>query len=92
MNKSELIAAVAEKSSLSKKDTEKFLDAMIDTIKDTVKVGGSLTLVGFGKFEAKKRAARIGRNPRTGEAVRILERRAVSFKAGKALMEHLNRR
>lgn len=87
MNKTELISAVAEKTGLSKKDSEKAVSAVIDTIVDTMKTGEKVTLVGFGAFEVKNRAARIGRNPQNKQEIRIPATRIPVFKAGKALKE-----
>lgn len=92
MNKSDLIVAVARRVSLSKKDTGKFVDAVLDTIRDTVGNGENVQLMGFGNFEAKTSVARKGRNPRTGESIQIAAYRRVRFKAAKALKKHLNRR
>lgn len=90
MNKQELIAAVAEKSAMSKKDTEKVVNLMLGTIVDALKAGDKVALVGFGTFEAKSRPARKGHNPMTGEEINIPASKAASFKAGKALKESLN--
>ena len=87
MNKTELISAVADKAGLSKKDSEKAVNAVIDTIVETMKAGDKVTLVGFGAFEAKERAARIGRNPQNKQEIRIPATRIPVFKAGKALKE-----
>ena len=80
MNKAELIAAVAEKSGMSKKDTEAVVSATLDTITDALKTSEKVQLVGFGSFELKKRAARIGRNPKTGDEVPIHPRRVMTFR------------
>lgn len=87
MNKAELIAAVAEKSGFSKKDTEKVLNSTLETITETLKDGDKVQMVGFGVFETKDRAARIGRNPRTKEEIQIPASRIPVFKAGKALKD-----
>ena len=87
MNKAELIAAVAEKAGLSKKDSEKAIDAAFDAITETLVEGGKVQLVGFGSFETKARNARIGRNPRTKEEIEIPASRVPVFKAGKALKD-----
>ena len=87
MNKTELIAAVAEKAGLSKKDAEKALNATIDTIADALAAGDKVQLVGFGGFETKKREARMGRNPRTKETIQIPASCVPVFKAGKALKD-----
>ena len=87
MKKTELIAAVAEKSELSKKDAEKALNAVLETISETLAAGDKVALVGFGTFETKTREARTGRNPRTGEEMEIAACTAPVFKAGKALKD-----
>lgn len=87
MNKSELVAQIASKSSLTKKDSELALNALVESITETMKKGDKISLVGFGTFEAKKRAARTGVNPRTGEKLKIAATVAPSFKAGKTLKE-----
>ena len=87
MNKSELIAAMAEKSGLSKKNCEAALDAFVTTTGDALKCGDKVHLVGFGTFEVKDRAARIGRNPKTREPVDIPASRQPVFRPGKALRE-----
>jgi len=87
MNKTELIAEVAAKAGLSKKDAEKALNATIDTIADTLAKGDKVQLVGFGGFETKKREARTGRNPRTKETIQIPASCVPVFKAGKALKD-----
>lgn len=87
MNKTELIAAVAAKAELSKKDAEKALNATIDTITAALAEGDKVQLVGFGSFETKTREARTGRNPRTGENIEIAASRLPAFKAGKALKD-----
>lgn len=90
MNKTELIAAVAEKAEISKKDSEKALKAFIDVVTDELKNGGKIQLVGFGTFEVSERAAREGRNPQTGETMTIAASKAPKFKAGKALKDLVN--
>lgn len=90
MNKTELIAAVAEKAEISKKDSEKALKAFIDVVTDELKAGGKIQLVGFGTFEVSERAAREGRNPQTGETMKIAASKAPKFKAGKALKDMVN--
>ena len=87
MNKAELIAAVAEKASLSKKDSEAAVNAALEAISAALQDGDKVQLVGFGSFEVKKRAARTGRNPRTKEAVEIPASQVPVFKAGKALKD-----
>ena len=90
MNKTELIAAVAEKAEISKKDSEKALKAFIDVVTDELKNGGKIQLVGFGTFEVSERAAREGRNPQTGKTMKIEAYKAPKFKAGKALKDAIN--
>ena len=87
MNKTELINAIAEKSGLSKKDSEKAWNAAIDSICGALKGGEKITLVGFGSFEVKQRAARKGKNPRTGEVVNIPASKTPAFKASSVLKE-----
>jgi len=87
MNKTDLINAVAEKSGLSKKDSEKAIGATIDAISDALKDGDKVQLVGFGIFAVKDRAERIGRNPKTKEEIKIPATRTPVFKAGKALKD-----
>ncbi len=90
MNKTELVAAMAEKAELSKKDSEKALKAFIDVVSDELKNGGKIQLVGFGTFEVSERAARTGKNPQTGAAIQIPASKAPKFKAGKALKDAVN--
>ena len=87
MNKAELINAVAASADVSKKDTEAVISAMLDTITEALKEGDKVQLVGFGSFEVKKRAARIGRNPRTKEEIEIPATVLPVFKAGKRLKD-----
>ena len=87
MNKTELIAAVAEKADLSKKDAEAAITATVDAITEALTQGEKVQLVGFGSFEVKTRAARVGRNPRTGEEIPISEAKLPVLKAGKALKD-----
>jgi len=87
MNKSELIAAIAEKSELTKKDAEKALNAVISSIEEALKKGDKVQLVGFGTFEVKQRAARKGRNPQTKEEIVIPASKVPVFKVGKALKD-----
>jgi len=91
MNKSELIAAIAEQANLSKADAGRSLDALTKTIKTTLKAGDSIALVGFGSFEVKARAARTGRNPQTGREISIPPANVPSFKPGKGLKDAVNR-
>ena len=90
MNKTELIAAVAEKAEISKKDAEKALKAFTDTVAQELKNGEKVQLVGFGTFEVSPREAREGRNPRTGETMKIAATKMPKFKAGKALKDMMN--
>ncbi len=90
MNKTELIAQIAEKSGLSKKDAEKALTAALDTITAALCAGEKVQLVGFGSFETKHREARTGRNPRTNEPIEIAASTTPVFKAGKALKDAVN--
>ena len=87
MNKTELIAEIAGKSGLSKKDAEKALGAVVDSITEALIKGDKVMLVGFGSFEVKCREARMGRNPKTKEAIEIPASKAPVFKAGKALKD-----
>ena len=90
MNKTELVAAIAEKTELSKADSEKALKAFIETVEGALKKGDKVQLVGFGTFEVKKTAARTGHNPRTGEKLKIKASKAPKFKAGKAFKDAVN--
>ena len=85
MNKTELVAAVAAKAELSKKDAEAAVKAVIDSVTEALADGDKVALVGFGTFEVKTRAARTGKNPRTGDAISIPASKVPSFKAGAAL-------
>lgn len=87
MNKAELVAAVAEKTALSKKDSEKAVNAAFETITAALVGGDKVQLVGFGAFEVKERNARVGRNPKTKEEIQIPASRVPVFKAGKALKD-----
>ena len=87
MNKTELIAAVAEKAELSKKDAEKAVKALTDTVAEALKAGDKVQLVGFGTFEVRERAAREGINPRTKEKIEIAATKVPAFKAGRALKD-----
>lgn len=89
MNKPELISAVAEKAGLTKKDAESALNALLNTITDAMANGNKVQLIGFGTFEVKERAARIGRNPQTKEAIQIPASKSPYFKSGKSLKEAL---
>ena len=90
VNKSELIAALAGKAELSKKDAEKVLGAFVDTVSESLAKGEKIQLIGFGPFEVKKRPARTARNPRTGAEIKIAASKAPAFKSGKALKEKVN--
>jgi len=90
MNKTELIAAMAEQAELSKKDAEKALKAFTDVVAAELKKGGKVQLVGFGTFEVSERAARTGRNPQTGKSMKIKASKSPKFKGGKALKDALN--
>ena len=87
MNKAELIATVAEKAALSKKDSEKAVNAALDTVTASLEAGEKVQLVGFGVFDVKVRGARVGRNPKTKEEIEIPASRIPQFKAGKALKD-----
>jgi DNA-binding protein HU-beta len=89
MNKEELVTAVASKTQLSKKVSEDIISAMVDTITESLEAGDKVTLVGFGTFQVKERAARTGRNPRTGGVLEIPARRTPAFTAGKGLKDSL---
>ncbi len=91
MNKSELIAKMAEKGELSKKDAEKALNAFVDAVKEAIAGGENVQLIGFGTFENRERAAREGRNPRTGETVKIAAAKVPAFKPGKAFKDAVNK-
>lgn len=91
MNKSELITSMAEKSNLTKKDAEAALKAFIESVQETLENGDKVVLVGFGTFEARERAAREGRNPRTKETIKIPASKAPVFKAGKEFKERVNK-
>ena len=90
MNKTELVAAMAEQTNLSKKDAEAALKAFIDVVSEELKKGEKVKLVGFGTFEVSERAAREGRNPQTGETMEIKASKTPKFKAGKALKDMMN--
>jgi DNA-binding protein HU-beta len=91
VNKSELITSMAEKSKLTKKDAELVLKAFIETVEETLENGEKVQLVGFGTFETRKRAARIGRNPKTKEEIQIPESTVPVFKPGKEFKERVNK-
>lgn len=90
MNKTELIAALAEKAETTKTQASAVLDAFIETITDQLQAGDKVTLIGFGTFETAKRAARAGKNPRTGEPLKIAAATVPKFKAGKALKDAMD--
>lgn len=90
MNKTELVAQVAEKAGLTKKDAEKAVNAWIETVKGALAAGEKVQVIGFGTFEVKERAARMGRNPRTGQNLAIPAAKNPVFKAGKALKDAVN--
>ncbi len=89
MNKTELVAAIAEKSGLSKKNAEAALNALTASVEGALKKGDKVQLVGFGTFEVRERAARTGRNPQTGAEIKIAASKNPAFKAGKALKDAL---
>jgi DNA-binding protein HU-beta len=87
LNKQELVASVAEKAQLTKKDAEKAINAVIESIKEALNKGDKVSLVGFGTFEVRTRAARSGRNPQTGETIKIPAGKVPAFRPGKELKE-----
>ncbi|HBE10386.1 MAG: HU family DNA-binding protein [Eubacterium sp.] len=90
MNKTELVAAIADKAEIKKVDAEKALKAFTDVVAEELKKGGKVQLVGFGTFDVLERPARQGRNPRTGKSMKIKASKAPKFKAGKALKDAIN--
>ncbi len=90
MNKAELISAIAEQANLTKKDAELALSAVIDSIKEALVKGDKVSLIGFGTFEVRTRAAREGKNPSTGEKINIAACKVPAFKPGKALKDKVN--
>jgi DNA-binding protein HU-beta len=90
MNKAEFVSAVSDAAELSKADAARAIDAVIETVKKALKKGDAVSLVGFGTFQVRKRAARQGRNPRTGQTIKIKASKIPSFKAGKALKDAVN--
>jgi DNA-binding protein HU-beta len=90
MNKADFIASVADSAELSKADAGRAVDAMVETVTKALKKGDTVTLVGFGTFSIRKRAARTGRNPRTGQTIKIKASKNPAFKAGKALKDAVN--
>jgi DNA-binding protein HU-beta len=91
MNKAELIEAIASETNLSKADAGRALDAITDTITKTLKKGDKISLVGFGTYSVSKRAARMGRNPQTGKAIKIAAKKVAKFKAGTDLNKTINK-
>ena len=91
VNKNELVASVAEKAGLTKKDAEKAVNAFVETVQQSLVEGNKIQMIGFGTFEVKERAARTGRNPRTNEEIQIPASKNPVFKAGKALKDAVNR-
>ena len=87
MNKTELVAAIAEKTKASKKDAEAMVNAFVETVQKAVKKGDKVQLIGFGTFESRARAAREGRNPQTGKTIKIAASKVPAFKAGKAFKD-----
>ena len=92
MNKEELVKAVAANTKMSQKDTAEIIGATIEAIQKTVSKGKKVTLVGFGTFEARKRAARVGRNPQTGKEIKIAAKTVPAFSAGKKFKELVNKK
>ena len=90
MNKTELVAAIADKTELSKKDSEKALKAFIDVVGEELKKGEKIQLVGFGTFEVRDRKEKLSKNPQTGETITVPAKKAPAFKAGKALKDAVN--
>ena len=91
MNKAELVGKVAEKAGLTKKDAEKAVNAFVASVQEALVKKDKVQLIGFGTFEVKERAARTGRNPQTGEAIKIAASKAPVFKVGKALKDAVNK-
>ncbi|MBR4208435.1 MAG: HU family DNA-binding protein [Lachnospiraceae bacterium] len=90
MNKTELVAAIAEKAEINKKDAEAVVNAFTDAVSAELKKGGKVQLAGFGTFEVRERAARTGRNPQTGEEIKIAAAKNPAFKPGKGFKDALN--
>jgi DNA-binding protein HU-beta len=90
MNKAQLVETLASEVNITKADCERLIDTMVETIKKTVKKGDDLTLVGFGTFTRSKRKARVGRNPQTGEAIKVPACTVPKFRPGKAFKDYLN--
>ncbi len=91
VNKADLVTDVAEKANMSKKDAERAVNAMVESIEEALTKGDKVSLVGFGTFEVRERAARVGRNPRTGDTLEIAGGKVPAFKAGKALKDSISR-
>ena len=91
VNKSELLASIVKKTGLTKKDASNALNAILDTIRESLSKGDGVRLIGFGSFKVRHRAARKGRNPQTGKAIKISARNVPAFKDGKALKESVNK-
>ena len=92
MNKSELVDALSKKTGATKKASEETLNAFVEVVTDALKKGDKVQLIGFGSFEVRKRAARKGRNPQTGEEIKIAASKSPVFKAGKALKDTVNKK
>ena len=92
MNKAELVSAIAKDAGLTKKDTEAFLKAFVENVSNAMAKGDSVALVGFGTFGVSERAARSGRNPKTGATIKIKASKCPKFKAGKALKDKVNKK
>lgn len=90
MNKGDFVAAIAESADMTKADAERAVEAVFSVVKQALKSGDSISLVGFGTFSVRKRAARTGRNPRTGDTITIKASKVPAFKAGKALKDAIN--
>lgn len=91
MNKNELVKAIGEKTGLTKKDSEKALNAVVETITETLSAGEKVQILGFGSFEVRNRPARTARNPRTGEEIKVAACMAPAFSAGQALKDSVNK-
>ncbi len=91
MNKAELVAKIAEQTGAKRKDVEKVIGATLEAVENALVSGDKVQLVGFGTFEVRRRAARMGRNPRTGDSIKIAASRVPVFKAGKALKEKVGK-
>ena len=90
MNKAEFVGAIAESAEMTKADAERAVEALFNVVKKALKAGDSISLVGFGTFSVRERAARTGRNPRTGDEIKIKASKVPAFKAGKALKDAIN--